>query len=159
MRPFIQDGDRVLVAHGSAGVRQGDVVVFRREGGLIAHRVLRIYDDDDDDAAGAKFVTKGDNVSHFDPPMSAGEIVGRVLAVRRGDRYMSLDTAAWRMLGWLIAASTLAWTKLYGWSRGLKQRLLGPQPRRLTTFLRRSALALSSLVLEVVQAVLCRWEE
>ena len=155
MLPLIRDGDHVLVAHGCAGVRQGDVVVFRRRGQLIAHRVLCICDG----GAGSTFVTKGDHASQFDSPLSADEIVGRVLAVERGNRYMPLDTAAWRMLGWLMAVSTLAWIKLYGWSRDLKQRLLGPQPNRLTAFVRRSALAFSSLVLKVVQAVVCRWKD
>ncbi len=155
MLPLIRDGDHVLVAHGCAGLRRGDVVVFRHEGRLIAHRVLCIYDGD----ARPTFVTKGDNAPQFDSPLSADEIVGRVLAVERGSRYMPLDTAAWRVLGWLMAVSTLAWTKLYGWSRDLKQRLLGPQPNRLTAFLRQSALAFFSLVLKVVQAVVCRWKD
>lgn len=162
MLPLIRDGDHVLVAHGCAGVRRGDVVVFRRESRLIAHRVLRIYGGDALEMGKGhrpSFVTKGDHAPQFDSPLSADEIVGRVLAVERGSRYMSLDTAAWRVLGWLMAVSTLAWTKLYGWSRDLKQRFLGPQPNRLTAFLRQSALAFFSLVLKVVQTVVCRWKD
>ena len=53
MVPAILDGDRVLVAHGCAGVRRGDVLVFRLDGLLIAHRVLHVKDGDD----GLKFVT------------------------------------------------------------------------------------------------------
>jgi signal peptidase I len=154
MLPLIRDGDQALVAHGHAGVRRGDVIVFRREGQLIAHRVLHIYVGDD----GPTFVTKGDNAPQLDSPLSADEVVGRVLAIERGNRYMSLDTTAWQIVGWLIAVGTLVWVKLYGWSQDLKQRLLGPQPNRLTTFLRRSALAFFSLALQVVQAILCRWK-
>ncbi len=155
MLPFIQDGDRVLVAHGHTGVRRGDVVVFRREGQMVAHRVIRTHGSD----ASPTFVTKGDNAPQFDPPLSADEIVGRVLAIERDARHTSLDTAAWRVLGWLIAVGTLAWTRLYGWSWALKRRLLGPQPNRVTAALRRSALALYSLVLKVVQAIACRWRD
>lgn len=152
MLPFIQDGDRVLVAHGCADVRRGDVVVFRRGGRLIAHRVLRIYHRRSERV----FITKGDHIRRFDPPVNANEIVGRVLAVERGGRQMALDATAWRVVGWLIAVNTLAWVKLYGWGRGLERRLCGPQPSRLTAFLRRRALAFFSLALSVVQAVLCR---
>ena len=155
MLPFIQDGDCLLVAHGPTGVRRGDVVVFRRNGKLIAHRVLRICGDD----AGTTFITKGDRVSHLDPAVTADEMVGRVLAVKRGERYMSLDTAAWRTLGWLIALSAPAWTKLYSWGRNLKQRLLGPRPNRLTTLMRRGAMASSSLALRVLQAIVCHWKD
>jgi signal peptidase I len=155
MLPAIRDGDHALVSHGCAGVRPGDVIVFRHKGTLIAHRVLRIKGGDD----APTFVTKGDNAPQFDPRLSAGEIVGRVLAVERGGRFMSLDTAAWRILGRLIAASTLAWTRLYSWSQALKQGLLGPQPNRVTATLRRGALAFLSLILTLAQAVACRWKD
>jgi hypothetical protein len=155
MLPFIQDGDRLLVAHGTIGARRGDVVVFRRKGKLIAHRVLYICDGD----GGPAFITKGDGVSDLDPAVTADEMVGRVLAVKRGERYMSLDTAAWRTLGWLIALGTPAWAKLYSWGRTLKQRLLGPRPNRLTTLMRRGAMASSSLALKVLQAIACRWKD
>lgn len=155
MLPLIWDGDHVLVAHGPAGVRRGDVIVFRCEGRLVAHRVLCIYGDD----TGITFVTKGDNALHLDPPVNADEMVGRVLSVRRGKQSMSLDTPAWRRLGWLIAVSTLAWIKLYAQGRDLKHGLLGPQPSRLTPFLRRGALACFSLVLKVMQAIAGRWKK
>ena len=67
--PLIWDGDHVLVAHGCAGLRRGDVVVFRRGGRLIAHRVLRIYGGN----AGPTFVTKGDHAPQFDSPLSPVE--------------------------------------------------------------------------------------
>lgn len=154
MFPLIQDGDRVLVAHGLSDVRQGDVIVFRRTGGLIAHRVLRIYDDD----TGPIFITKGDNARQLDLPLGADEIIGRVLVAERGKRHMSLDTASWRVIGWLIAVSTWAWTRLYARVRTLKRRLLGPQPSRVTTALQGSALACRSLALRAIEAVFCRWQ-
>jgi signal peptidase I len=155
MLPAIHDGDHALVSHGCAGVRPGDVIVFRHGGTLIAHRVLRIECGDD----GPTFVTKGDNAPQLDPPLSADEIVGRVLAIERGGRHTSLDTTTWRILGRLIAAGTLAWTRAYGWSRSLKQGLLGPQPNRVTATLRQGALAFFSLVLTLAQAIACRWRD
>ena len=158
MLPLIKGGDSVLVEHGAAGIRRGDIIVFRYGNDLAAHRVLRIYDDD----TGSTFVTKGDSVLQFDPPLSAGEIVGRVLAIKRGGRHMSLDTPVWRVWGWLIAVSTLVGVKLYGWGRTLEQRVVGggpPQPNRLTALLRRSARALFRLFLKVFQAVFGRWKD
>lgn len=151
MLPLIHDGDRVLVLHGSNGVRRGDMVVFWCEGGLIAHRVLRIYGRD----AKLKFITKGDNVPYPDPPIDASEIVGRVLAIQRGGRQVRLDTVAWRVVGWLIVVATLSWTKLRSW----RQRLLGSGNNRLTALLQRGMLALRSLGFKMVQAVFYRWEE
>ncbi len=152
MLPLLQADDRVLVAHGSTGIRRGDIVVFRQDGELIVHRVIGMYHRDGETI----FVTKGDNRLHFDPPVSANEIVGRALAVQRAGRSRSLETPLWRFTGWLIAGSTLAWLKLYGWSRALKQSLWGPQPNRLTAWLRHRVLVCSSLALKVVQALFWR---
>ena len=153
MVPAIHDGDRVLVAHGCAGVRRGDVVVFRLDGLLIAHRVLHIKDGDD----GQKFVTKGDNAGQVDPHVSPREIVGQVLAIERDGQHISLQTFPWRALGWSIAVGTLAWTRLYRCSQALKQRLLGPQPNRVTAGLRRGALAFFSRILTLAHSVACWW--
>jgi signal peptidase I len=155
MLPLIREGDQALVRHGWGKVRRGDVLVFRHKGTLIAHRVLRIYQGQVEPT----FMTKGDNSCQPDPLVKANEIVGLVLTVKRGGRSMSLDTPAWRIVGWLIAVSTLAWMKLYGWGRAFKHRVWGPQPTRLTTFLRRGRQAFSSLLLKIVGIVFCRWEK
>ena len=154
MHPIFQDGDRVLITHGCTGTRRGDVVVFRQQGKLVAHRVLRIYKDDEK----LVLITKGDNAPHLDPPLRAEQVVGQVLAVERGSQRMDLTTAAWRILGWLIAIGTLAWTALYRWSRALKRRFLGPRPNRITAFLRQSAQAVFRLALQAAQAAAGRWK-
>ena len=151
MLPAIHNGDRVLVAHGCAGVRRGDVLVFRLDGLLIAHRVLHIKDGAD----GKMFVTKGDNARQIDPHVSHREIVGQVLAIERDGQHISLQTLPWRALGWSIAIGTLAWTRLYRLSQALKQRLLGPQPDRVTAGLRRGALAFFSRILRLAHSAAC----
>jgi hypothetical protein len=155
MLPLIRDGDRAIVAHGCTGVRRGDVVVFRHDGLLVAHRLLAIRRGD----AGPVFISKGDNTSQFDPPLLADEILGRVVAIERHGRSMALDTAVWRALGWLIAITTLAWTRLYGWGRGLKRRLGGRRPGRATAGVRQGARAASALALRASQAIASRWKE
>lgn len=105
------------MAHGCTGVHRGDVIVFRRRGTLIAHRVLSIFESD----TGSIFVTKGNNIPHFDPPLSNSEIVGRVLAVKRGNRYTSLDTVVWKILGWFIAVSTLSFVRIHDCGRNLNK--------------------------------------
>jgi len=155
MLPTIHDGDHALISHGCAGVRRGDVIVFRQNGRLIAHRVLRVKDS----AAGPTFTTKGDNAPALDPPLRADEIVGRVLAIEREGQHTSLDTTMWRVLGWLIAVGTVSWKGLYGRCQTLKQGALGSQPNRVTATLRRGAQALFSLSLAIAQGVACRWRE
>ncbi len=103
MLPLLREGDQVLVAHGNAGVRRGDIVVFRREEKLIAHRVVRISGS----SAAPMFVTKGDHVSQCDAPLHVHEMIGRVLTIKRGHRHLSLPTPTSRLIGRLIALSTV----------------------------------------------------
>jgi len=133
MYPIIREGDQVLVSLGCAGIRRGDVIVFRLEGVLIAHRVLSIGRTD----AGYRLVTKGDNVPYFDDPLSDNQIVGRVLAVKRGDRHVRFDTLVWQVLGWLIAVGALSFAKIHGTARHLKQRCFGLCFKQRMSFLSR----------------------
>ena len=154
MFPLIRNGDQVLVAHGCAGIRRGEVIVFRHDGKLIAHRVLRISKNE----AGHMFLTKGDNVLQFDPPLRANEIVGRVLAIKRGEQQISLDTTIWRITGLFIAIGTLTWMRLYGWGRFFPRRLLGLHSSHLTTFFRRGVQFFLLLVRGAVFIVIRRWK-
>ncbi|MCF6155444.1 MAG: signal peptidase I [Candidatus Brocadia sp.] len=154
MFPLIREGDQVLVAHGCTGMRRGDVIVFRRRGTLIAHRVLSILRND----AGPIFVTKGDNVPQFDPPLSNNEIVGRVLAVKRGNRCMPLDTSAWRILGWFIAVSTLSLAQIHGCGRNLKQKLFGTYFSCLTPVFHKCEQVFSFFIRKILFAVFCKWK-
>jgi signal peptidase I len=154
MFPLIRNGDQVLVAHGCAGIRRGEVIVFRHDGKLIAHRVLRISKNE----AGHAFLTKGDNVLQFDPPLRANEIVGRVLAIKRGEQQISLDTTIWRITGLFIAIGTLTWMRLYGWGRFFPKRLLGLHSSSLTTFFRRGVQFFLLLVRGAVFIVIRRWK-
>lgn len=154
MFPLIREGDRVLVAHGCTGMRRGDVIVFRRRGRLIAHRVLNILKSD----AGPIFVTKGDNIPQFDPPLNDNEIVGRVLAIKRENRCIPLDTPVWRILGWLIAVSTLSLAKIHGCGRNLTQRLFGTYFTYLTPDLHKCERVFSSFIRKILFAVFCKWK-
>ncbi|MCC7210604.1 MAG: signal peptidase I [Candidatus Brocadia sp.] len=139
MLPIIREGDQALVSLGCAGIRRGDVIVFRHEGVLIAHRVLRIGRMD----PGYRLVTKGDNVPYFDAPLRDNQVVGRVLAVKRGNRQVPLDTVAWRMAGWLIAIGALSFDKLQVRVRNLRQKYFGLHFRRETSFVYRGVQVLS----------------
>ncbi|KAB2836503.1 MAG: signal peptidase I [Candidatus Brocadia sp.] len=154
MFPLIRDGDQVLVTHGSVGIRRGDVVVFRCNGTLFAHRVLNIYEGTN----GTTFITKGDNNPQFDPPFGNNEFIGCVIGIKRGNRKMTLDTAAWRILGWLIAVSALALAKMHLSIRNRDQNLSERQPNQLTTFMRRGMRFFPMIVRKVVFAPFCWWK-
>ncbi len=103
MRPLLREGDQVKVLHGPKDLRRGDIVVYQHEGVLIIHRlIMRV------DAAGElQYLMKGDNAAGIDPAIPARKILGRVVALRRTQRWRCLDAPLYRAIGWVIAMTTL----------------------------------------------------
>lgn len=152
MLPLLRDGDHVLVAHGCATMSRGDVCVFRRTGRLVTHRVVRIVGD----GSRRRFVTRGDNTARNDPLVSSEEMVGRVLAVRRGRRMVWLDRPAWRVVGWLIATTMLLWSSRSTRVHACRALLPVAWSASLAALVRTGALALGALCLKVVNVFLWR---
>jgi signal peptidase I len=123
MLPTLAEGDQILVSHASGALRRGDVVVIHQNGGLIAHRVIRRTQGG---ASQSLVWTKGDNNPRFDPPTPEADVLGRVVAVRRGGQVRSLETRRSRLAGRAIAAGTAAMATPYGWLCDVKAHWLGP---------------------------------
>lgn len=108
MWPMLRSGDEVYVEHGPAAVRRGDIVLRYAGAGsedqpsgppsLLAHRVIAIRGQGNE----CLFVTRGDNAPRVDPP--TGEILGRIVARRRKQRTVNLDTWGWRLVGLGLAS-------------------------------------------------------
>ena len=105
MLPVIESGDSVLIESGAAGLLPGHLVVFRQGDGLVGHRLLSKV------SGKGLLLTKGDNALRTDPLVAEDEIIGRVIAVQRGDKTLSLNSSSWRLAGRLIAALMLVWSK------------------------------------------------
>lgn len=108
MYPLLRAGDRVRIEHGATDVRTGEIIVFRANDTLLAHRVLRIIPGGDE----THVLTAGDNSTHPDAPVPSSRIVGRVIGVMRAGSYAALDTPTWRLVGRIIAMSSLGMKKL-----------------------------------------------
>jgi signal peptidase I len=80
MLPAIWPGDTlVLEPVESAGVSEGDIVLFGRERRLVAHRVIA------KSAGDASILTRGDAMPQCDPPVEKRDLLGKVsLIVRNG---------------------------------------------------------------------------
>jgi signal peptidase I len=88
MIPIIKEGDVARVLHDISDLKPGDIVIFRKGWYLIAHRVLLQYDDE----SGRKlYITQGDRSKHPDSPVEECEIIGRVVGVLRGGKYLAVD--------------------------------------------------------------------
>lgn len=111
MAPAIRDGDAITVAPVAAGrLRRGEVVLARRGGGLVAHRLVRRLRRPD---GALELLLRGDAASTDDPAVPEADVLGRVVEVDRGG--LRTRPSSWPARG----AARLRW-----WARRLRGRLL-----------------------------------
>lgn len=108
MLPSLREGDLVTLAS-AAIIMPGDIVVFRREGQLVCHRVVAFLGD-------GSALTRGDNAGGPDAPVARADILGKVERSRRGRMPADVfrKTALWalrrlralpggeRLLSWVL---------------------------------------------------------
>ncbi|MEW6358021.1 MAG: signal peptidase I [Planctomycetota bacterium] len=111
MAPFLRDGDIVtLRAVPFSSLRWGDVIFFRNAEGLaVMHRIVRWRR-----RGGAALVqTAGDAAACLDPPVSEGNVLGKVRLVERqrdglGGRRIDMQAGRWRAMNSFLALVSLA---------------------------------------------------
>lgn len=125
MIPTIFPGDILYVERDPlARLRPGDVVLASRGGRFFAHRVSRLT------ALGGapRVITRGDALQEDDPAFLHDEILGRVMAVVRGQRQIELagedDLNGKRLLRWAIRNSEIIMTGIL-WCHSLLSRTTG----------------------------------
>lgn len=105
MWPWLRPGDELSVRRAHIHqIAPGQVVLYARDGRLFAHRVLRRVPS----AGTLQLIVKGDALPCADAPVSAEELLGRVVARRRGHRETSLDSVPQVALGRLCLLLTRA---------------------------------------------------
>lgn len=88
MYPTIRDGEAVTVEPVSAReVRRGDILLYLSERRVIAHRVVGISEGTN---AKRVFTLRGDYLASCDLPVSAEQVLGRVISVERKGRWIKL---------------------------------------------------------------------
>jgi len=106
MLPAVWPGDIMSVrSHDAAEALPGDIVLFGREGRLVAHRVVERTLCQDR----IQWVTRGDSVGSNDAPVSSHQLLGRVTAIERGRRRLTPhQSLASRLASWILSRSDLA---------------------------------------------------
>jgi signal peptidase I len=101
MLPSLWPGDILAVRRENAeSIRPGEVVVFLREGKLVAHRVV--------EGATPLLVTRGDRRTSPDAPVSAADVLGRVISIERGRRRKDPRLTLFRrFIAWALRRSEL----------------------------------------------------
>ena len=87
MYPTIMANEKILVAPiDPTAVRMGDIILYRANGSLIAHRV-RLIKKMNTDAVNAypdwSFILKGDASPVYDEPVKVEQILGKVISIER----------------------------------------------------------------------------
>jgi polysaccharide biosynthesis/export protein len=75
MYPAIKNGEMITVQPVEiSNIKAGDVVLYRNQNRVIAHRVVRVKD--------SQVILRGDSVQTFDAPIYAHQILGKVISTR-----------------------------------------------------------------------------
>jgi signal peptidase I len=88
MIPSIWPGDVIIVRREAANLQPGKIVLYRREGRLVAHRITCIR--------GNLLSTRGDSLPWEDPPIPSSDIVGQVISVVRHGCRVHLKQSVWQ---------------------------------------------------------------
>ena len=123
MLPAIFPGDTLVIEPArSESVGKGDIVLFRRDGRLFAHRVSG----KSGSASDFQIVTQGDGMRNPDPPVSSSQLLGKVSFVVRDG--CCLELAQTPRLSMRAVAAVV---RRYSWAArvvvGVHQMGQGPQ--------------------------------
>jgi hypothetical protein len=105
MIPFVRAGDLVTIVPGKP-CRVGDVILCRRDGNLVLHRVVGKKD--------GKIITKGDALGYADGPVAPQDILGQAVFAERSGVTRSLDSLGSRLLGLAFSLTVSRVPKLMG---------------------------------------------
>lgn len=102
MYPFIRSNDWVDVALRKGrkdAIRKGDIILFKKDGSIYLHRVIR--------KAADGFLVKGDMSFGGDGVIPPEDILARVIAIQRGARRIDLGSVVNRFIAVLAADAGL----------------------------------------------------
>ena len=105
MIPAVWPGDEVVVQRRETPeLRRGQIVLCRRQGKLVAHRITRVGE--------ALLHTRGDSVVKDDAPWQASDVVGEVVQVIRNGRSVGLKQSLWQRAGASVVRRSVFWLRV-----------------------------------------------
>ena len=96
MYPAIKEDETITVQPVEpSGIKTGDIILYRLEDVVIAHRVVRIERGED---GGSRFILRGDASGALNEAVEPAQVLGRVVSVERGGRSIDLYSRRAKML-------------------------------------------------------------
>lgn len=118
MQPLIRKDDWVQAAGLSLedDLRFGDIVLFRRNGDIIMHRVIR--------RGAGTVITKGDRCLCADACIPREDVLARVTRLERGSRIINLKSRWWKIVNIKMAVVSRMVAVCYSSYRKISQKLV-----------------------------------
>jgi hypothetical protein len=111
MYPTIKEDETITVQPvAPPGIKMGDIILYRLEEVVIAHRVVRI---ERGEHGGSRFILCGDASGDPDKPVEPAQVLGKVVSVERGGHSIDLYSKKAKML-----------RTAYIWASRLKRRIM-----------------------------------
>jgi len=89
MFPTLKNGDTAHVEKCTPDkVKRGDILVFKHNGKFIAHRFLKLKNEN----VHRFFVAKGDSNRHYDPLFNEKELIGKVISATKNGKIKSVNS-------------------------------------------------------------------
>lgn len=108
MHPTIRHGDVITVEPvAPSKLRRGDIILYRFQKGLIAHRIVNIEERKN---CGLTFILRGDASPTYDAPVKLEQVLGKVVCLERDHHLIDPYSLRVRL-----------WTRLYPWLARLKR--------------------------------------
>jgi signal peptidase len=99
MYPLIRKGDPIHIEKCDPNtLSTGDIITFRKDDIYVTHRMLCVVKKGDT----IKLITKGDNETTTDRPISPDQILGKVVALERTGRTIHFGSTSWRFINRLF---------------------------------------------------------
>ncbi|MFC4776137.1 hypothetical protein ACFO9Q_05070 [Paenibacillus sp. GCM10023252] len=116
MYPLIREGDiSTFEVVDSNSLKVGQVYLFINEdGALVGHRLHSIQQSQQSQHSQpvvCNYLFKGDTCDELDSPVSRDSIIGHLIGVRRGTRWLPSDGIRARWIGWMVQRAP-GWSKL-----------------------------------------------
>ena len=110
MRPAICGGEWIVVRRVAEGeVQVGDIIVYQAGGKFVAHRIIRRLEK----GGQTCFRVKGDAQLSSEGVLPAGQIVARVVALKKKGREIDMDQTTWRRVNRIIAHYSSAIDRIF----------------------------------------------
>jgi signal peptidase I len=117
MSPVLRTGDIIYVEPVTTkSLSVGDILVYKTEGNMVAHRLVRILRND----SISMLLTKGDTFSHIDSPLRESDLIGRVYAVQKFGMKLHLKKGMFSIMNRLSSLLSPLSSFLYGLRRSQK---------------------------------------